>query len=208
MKNHNLLLPCIVSAIILLCSCGGKSNSKANDYFGEFPSMQKQYIAELDNQEQSTKEITDLAKAEKLFKENEQLKSEMKSKVEEYVATNPFSKPIPFEPLAGTKYTVKNVSVNLAQLGNLNLKFAITINSDIVSLEGNVEESLSIYYKAVDSKGMDIPGSITVASNATRANLIAGTEYEAFGSWNSQTIAQLEDFAKIIEIKRDEYDKK
>lgn len=73
---------------------------------------------------------------------------------------------------------------------------------------GGSVKNLFLYYKAKDSKGNDIPKSTTVPTNFKRAELIAGLEYEVFGTWQNKATKSMEDFAKLIEINREEYDKK
>jgi hypothetical protein len=38
--------------------------------------------------------------------------------------------------------------------------------------------------------------------------MTAGLEYEVFGTWQNKSTKNMEDFAKVVEIDRAEYDKK
>lgn len=194
---------------IALVSCGGGGASmKTNEFLGELPSLEKKYYSEIKEKEKKAEECTDMEEAFKLSKEAELLEKEKKQKIEEYIAANPLTKPVPFEALEGTRYTINGLVINKAQSGNLNLKLSMKINEDIKNEYGGIEKSLFIYYKAVDSRGIDIPDSKTVATNFKRIKLTTGTDYEAFGSWKSSEIMKMEDFAKVVEITKEEYDKK
>lgn len=143
-----------------------------------------------------------------LSKELKLLKEERKEKVKAYVEANPLTKPLPVKALDGIPYTIKEVTINKAQAGNLNVKFSITINEDMKNKYGGMEKSLFTYYKAVDSEGKEVPNSVTVATNFKRTPLEAGLEYEVFGSWQSDAVMSREDFAKVVQITKEEYDKK
>ena len=73
---------------------------------------------------------------------------------------------------------------------------------------GGIERTLFVYYKAQDSEGNDIENSTTVATNFGRQDLTAGTTYEAFGSWQSKAVKNMEGFAKVVEITKEEYNQK
>ncbi len=209
MKKLRLISGLMIITMFFLNSCGGGGFSTTeNEFLGKLPSIEKNYAEQLDEMETKIKECTDLEKAFKLEKEKGLLKEEKEKAIEEYVAANPLNKELPFEALAGTKYTINKVVVNKARAGNLNIKFLITINEEMRGKYGSLEKTLFVYFKALDSEGNYIANSTTVATNFASMKLVAGTEYEAFGSWQSKATRNMEDFAKIVEITREEYDKK
>lgn len=211
MKKVRLLPISLLMIAVWLYSCGGSGSGALvnNEFLGEYPSLEKQYVEKIEAKEQAIKESTDMDESFKLTKELELLKDEREQKVEEHVAANPLEgKELPFEALDGTAYTIKKVSVNKASSGNLNIKFDVTINEDIKSKYGNITKSLFIYYKAVDAQGNDIPNTTTVATNFKSEKMVAGLEYEVFGSWQTKAIINLENFAKVVEVTKEEYDNK
>ena len=52
---------------------------------------------------------------------------------------------------------------------------------------------------------MDIP--LTLMNRMLEKEIKAGTEVEAHGSWNTEAISNMEDFAKIRFVTKDEFDK-
>lgn len=61
----------------------------------------------------------------------------------------------------------------------------------------------------MDSKGNEIPGSKTTAMTHPTKKLKTGTVDEASGGgWRSSVIANLEDFGKIQQITKEEFNKK
>ncbi|MEA1972305.1 MAG: hypothetical protein U9N34_03300 [Candidatus Cloacimonadota bacterium] len=208
MKKHIVVLIGLATFFFSFISCGNQPSGNQNQYLGEIPSIEKQYYSKIEEKEESLKKCTDLKKAYKLDKEMKLLEEERKTKIKEYVSANPFTKPLPFKGLSGTAYTINDVTIRKASAGNLNLKFSATINEDMKNKYGGFEKYLFIYFKGVDSKGKTIEKSITVATNFKTEPLKAGLEYEAFGSWQTKALIHMEDFAKIVEITREEYDKK
>ncbi len=194
--------------MFLLSNCGNMSSNKNNEYLGQLPSLEKEYAEKISEKEKALKESTDFEDSFKLSKELKILKDERKTKITEYAEANPLTKELPYEPLSGTAYSSKNVVVNKASAGNLNIKIALKINQDIKNKYGGLEKSLFVYYKAVDSKGNDIPKSKTVATNFSREPLVAGLDYEVSGSWTSKAIQNMDDFAKVVEITKEEYSKR
>lgn len=207
MKNFMTTFISLTLLSFFLIGCGGGPSIKTNEYLGELPSLEKYYYEKTQEQEKKIKDNTDMNSALKLGKELEDIKNERKTKIEEYAATNPF-KPLPFESIKREEYTIKDVVVNRATYGTLNIKFNIKINKTIANQFGTTEKWLFVYYKAVDSKGVEISNSKTVATNAGRIELVEGIDYEAFGTWQSKATIGMEDFAKIVEITKEEYDAK
>jgi hypothetical protein len=207
MKKMIFSISAIVFSVVFLVSCGG-SKTIDNDFLGKFPSMEKNYAEKIAAKEEALEKVKNLSNAFKLSKEVDELKQEKKSKIEEYLKGNPLSKPLPFEALDNTPYTINELLVNTASAGNLNLKFDISLDQDIKNQWGFAERNLFIYYKAVDKNGEEVPNSKTVATNFARMELTAGTQYEAFGSWGARVIGNLENFAKVVEITKEEYEGK
>ena len=197
----------MIFTIIFLNSCGGGSSTKNNEFLGKLPSIEKNYTNQLDKKEKEIEECTDIGDAFKLEKEKKLLKKEKRDAIGEYVAAHPLNKDLPFQSLPYTKYTIEKVVVNKASSSNLNIKFVITINEDIKTDYGPVSKRLFVFFKALDSKGNYISKSKTVATNFSKIKLVAGAEYEAFSSWQNEATRNMEDFAKIIEITEEEYEK-
>lgn len=194
--------------VFIINSCGGGPSNQNNEYLGEIPSIEKHYFTEIDAKENEMEETTDMDDSFALSKEIKLIKKELKTEVKKYASANPLNKSLPFQALDGLPYTVNEVTINKAQAGNLNIKFTITINEDMKNKYGGMEKSLFTYYKAVDSEGKEVPNSVTVATNFKRTPLEAGLEYEVFGSWQSDAVMNREDFAKVVQITKEEYDKK
>lgn len=207
MKKVFFRISAIVFSIVYLGSCGG-SKTIDNEFLGKLPSLEKNYTEKINAKGEALENAKNLGAAMKLSNEIQELEQEKKDKINEYLEANPLVKPLPFSALEGTPYTINEVVVNVASAGNLNLKFDVTVDQDIKSQWGNIENRLFVYYKAVDKNGEEIPNSKTVATNFGREQLLAGTQYEAFGSWGSRVIGQLENFAKVVEISKEEYDGK
>ncbi|HRS53311.1 MAG TPA: hypothetical protein P5250_01220 [Bacteroidales bacterium] len=205
-KNKNVLY--LFVAIFILSSCVSKSGKIIkNEYLDELPSIEKQYLLKIKEKGEAIKKCTDMNKAFKLSKELNLIKEEKNKKIEKYSKIL-INKELPFEGLKNKPYFIKNISINNVTSGNLNIKFTITINEDIKNNYGNLENRLFIYYKALDKNGQEISNSKTIATNFGQIELKKGSEYEAFGTWQSSAIINLENFAKIVEITKEEYDKK
>lgn len=204
MKNKILTLFFVSLIALFLSNCGGGGTN--NEYLGKIPSLTKQYYNEIEEKEKDLKKCTDMNDAFKLGKELKLLEEEEKTKMKEYVSANSFNKPLPFKALDSSAYTIKKITINNAS--NLNIKFSVTINEDIKNKWGGIEKNLFLYYKALDSQGKDIENSKTVAANFARKELKAGLEYEVFGSWSTNAIINMEDFAKVVQITKEEYNGK
>jgi len=199
------LLTLVILAFPIIC-CTGESGSD-NQFLGKFPAIEQKYGKLIDAKNEEAKNSTDMNEALKLDKEARQLKEEQKAKVEEFLKQNPLKgKVLPFQPLPGTHYTVDQVEINLAQPGNLNLKFSATINEVVKGKYGSVSRKLPIYFKAVDAAGNEIPNTKTVAINTSMPRKVeVGTKIESYGSWTGSKLAALSDFAKVVEITQEEY---
>lgn len=205
------VLAVFISVCLLISihtGCGSEPEMVTNPYLGEIPSLESHYAEKIADKEAEIKANKDLEKAFKLGKELEELQDERKRKIEAYVEANPLIKPLPFQALPDMPYTIIDIKVNRVAAGNLNLKFTMNIDEDLKNQYGSPEKMLFIYFKAVDSRGNDIPNSITVATNARTTPLTAGSVYEAFGTWQSKSLRHMADFAKVVEVTREEYDRR
>lgn len=207
MKKNLLKIFATAFVIFCLASCGG-SNLVDNEFLGKFPSIEKNFTEKIRAKEVALDKAKDLASAFKLSQEIETLEEEKKNKIKEYLDGNPLSKPLPFLALEGSPYTINQVVVNNVSAGRLNIRFDLTIDQDIMSKWGYVDDTLFVYFKAVDKNGEEITDSKTVATNFGKSQLLAGSAYEAFGNWGSSVIGRLESFARVVEISREEYRQK
>jgi hypothetical protein len=205
MKSLSYVLGSLVLTSTLMTSCGGAS-IKENEYLGKAPSMVKNYYEDIAEKEQELKENTKMENAFELQKEIELLEDEMDEAVEKYVNENPdlINKEVPVEALPDTKYTVNSATITRIST-SVNLLFTLTMDEDLKNEYGGTEKSILFYFKAIDSEGKAIPEAISVATSfGSREPLVAGTKYEAKGSLR---IENLEDFAKIVQITKEEYEK-
>ncbi len=188
MKNYIISFLAFITFLFFLNSCGSESSSVDNEFLGKLPSLEKQYYNEMQEKEKEIKECTDMEDSFTLTKELKLLKEELKNNIDEYLTANPITSSLPFQGLSGTQYTIKDVKVNKASAGNLNIKFLLTINEDMKNKYGGMVKNLFIYFKAQDSKGNDIPKTTTVATNFKHKEMVAGLEFLALGKINQPEI--------------------
>jgi hypothetical protein len=206
MKKMFFRISAIVISVVYLASCGG-SKTIDNEFLGKFPSMEKNYAEKIAAKEEALEKAKNLNSAFKLSREIEEIKKERREKINEYLEKAPLEKQLPFEALEGTSYTINGVVVNSASAGTLKLMFDVTIDEDIKRDFGwGMANFVNIYYKALDKNGQEIPYTKSVAVNSDYAQLIAGTELQAFGTWFSNGVRNLENFAKIVEITKEEFE--
>ena len=192
--KKNILILFVVLTIGLLVGCGGNVQ---NEFLGEVPSIAKHYDNKIEAKEKAMEDCTDMAEAFKLEKEKKQLKKEKRAKIKEYVAANPF-KPLPFQALPGTAYTVKEAAIT--EYGSLRL--SVTIDKDIKNKYGGLEKRLFIYFKAVDSNGNEIQNTKNAATRLFGKALKAGSQCDLSSPW---PMRYMEDFAKLVQITEQEY---
>ena len=199
-----LIISALAMAVLLLTSCSGGGGVSNNEFLGEFPSMTKKYQQQINQKEKERKECTDMDEAFKLGKELKLLKDESKEKIQEYIDAKQLKgTELPVNTISGLPYTINKAEINIIKPGKLIIKFTIKINEDIKT------SPLFVYYKALDSKGNEIPGSKTTAMTLPSKKLKTGTVDEASGGgWYSSVIANLEDFGKIQQITKEEFNKK
>lgn len=70
-----------------------------------------------------------------------------------------------------------------------------------------MEGTLLIYFVATDKDGNPIENTKTVAANMGREKMTAGTQVDLTGVWKSKAIRNLENFASIRQITKEEYEK-
>lgn len=204
-KNY-FIISAVISAF-LLTSCGGGMKTIKNEFLGEIPSIEKHYAEKTAEKEKELKESKDINKAFKLSKEVDELKEEWKTKVEEAFKAGLPVKSLPFESMGSKAYSVDMVTVASATKSNISLKFSVTVLEDLKNEWDITVKDLFIYFKAVDKSGNDIEGSKTVAVNFGRIEMKAGTKAELTGTWQSKAIINMEQFAAVKEITKDEYEK-
>jgi hypothetical protein len=192
--------------ILLLTCCGGGMKISKNEFLGEIPSLQKYYSAKIDEKHKELKACTDMGKAFKLDKEEQLLKEEWDAKITESMKANPLTTPLPFEPLKDQPYTINKISVNNVNSMGFGIKISLKINTDI-KFE---YKDIWVYYKAIDKDGKEIQGTKlqSLIRQELGKDLKTGTEVEATGCWTITAISDMENFAKIKFITKDEYDKK
>ncbi|MDD4609366.1 MAG: hypothetical protein WCQ82_08955 [Bacteroidaceae bacterium] len=207
MKKLSPIFSSIITISILI-ACGGDTVT-SNKYLGEYPSMVKSYYNKKEKKAKEVKECTDMQQAFKLSKEEDALKEKAEKKIKEHLELHPIvDTELPFTAIDNAYYTLTKVVVNKSYPASLNLKFIVNIKQDITNKYGGIEKRLFLYYKAIDSAGNDIAGTKTVATNFKRIELKAGLNYEVFGTWKGSSVANLEDFAKVVEITEQEYKEK
>jgi hypothetical protein len=193
------------SLTLLLTSCGGGMKTSKNEFLGEIPSIQKYYHAKIDEKDKELKACTDMNKAFKLDKEAELLKQEWDAKIAESLKTNPLTAPIPFEPLKDQSYTIDKISFSNVNSMGFGIKLSIKVDTEIKF----DNKDIFLYYIAIDKDGKEIQGTKTrsLIRQDYGKDLKAGTEVETSGSWPTKAICNMEDFAKIKFITKDEFDK-
>jgi len=197
-------------AAILISSCGGSGagfSSSSNEYLNYLPSIAKDYTQKIEDKEKAIHENTSLDNAFKLEKELDLLKEEWAAKIKESNTANPLTKPLPFDALPDMPYTINKIRIDNDKVykANITMVFDVIINKDIKNTYGSFEKSMFVYYTALDKKGDEIPRTASVAAAySNRAELKAGVNLNL--SAQLSPLANLEDFAKIKIITKEEYD--
>ncbi len=202
---NSILIVCLFG--VLFSACGGGMKTVNNEFLGTIPSIEKHYSEKLEKMEQDLKECKDMQKAYKISKEIDLLKDEWKQKTEDAFKAGLPAKSLPFESIGNEAYNVDMVTVNSITKGNISLKFTVSILEDLKNEWDITVKDLFIYFKAVDKAGNDIEGSKTVAVNMGRTEMKAGTIAELSGVWQSKAIINMEQFAAVKEITKEEYEK-
>jgi hypothetical protein len=204
MKTKTFLLMATVSALILT-SCGGGMKTSKNEFLGEIPSIQKYYHAKVDEKSKELKACTDINKAFKLDKEEQQLEQEWETKIADCMKANPLTAGLPFDQPKDRLFPVTKVAVSLVNRHGFQIKLSIKFDKDI-KFE---YKDFCLYYVAVGKDGKDIPGTKlqSFINQGQMQDIKAGTESEATGCWTIAALSNMEDFAKIRFVSKDEFDK-
>lgn len=211
MKTKLSIAVLVLVSMMLLTSCGGSvigTGYSGNEYLNQLPSIAKDYEIKIAAKEKEIHDCTDMDEAFKLEKELDLLKEDWDAKIKESHAANPVYKSLPFEELANAPYKVTGLQVEQDKVykSNVTIKFDITIPRDIKNEYGSFEKNLFIFFQALDKAGNEIPEVISVATNATRNELKAGSTLVVTGQLGP--LAKLGDFAMLRLISREDYDKK
>jgi hypothetical protein len=204
MKTKTFLLMATVS-VLLMTSCGGGMKSSKNEFLGEIPSIQKYYHARVDEKSKELKACTDINKAFKLDKEEQQLEQEWETKIADCMKANPLTAGLPFDQPKDRLFPVTKIAVSLVNRHGFQIKLSIKFDKDI-KFE---YMDLCLYYVAVGKDGKDIPGTKlqSFINQGQMQDIKAGTETEATGCWTINALNNMEDFAKIRFVSKDEFDK-
>jgi hypothetical protein len=204
MKKNYLFFVAVVILVLSMASCGGSGEKKAksNGLLGDVPSIMNDYQTKIDEKELAVKECTDLEKAFKLGKELELLEDEYKAKMTEYLAgANLSGTEVPFEPATHEDFTASKAEIDTVLAnGHVNFKFTAKMNDNFKPQR----YSPFLYFKFQDAQGNDIPEAKTVAAKF-RFDATPGMEIEIIGGMKGDKISN---FAKIVEITKEEYDMK
>jgi hypothetical protein len=206
MKTKINVIMAISSLLIFLTtSCGGGMKTTKNEFLGEIPSIQKYYSAKVQEKSKELKACTDMNKAFKLDKEEQNLEQEWETKISDCMKANPLTAAIPFEQPKDQLYPVTRINVSVVNRHGFQIKLAIKFDKDI-KFEF---KDFCLYYVGVGKDGKDIPSSkLRSFINQGQTNDIkAGTETETTGCWTHTALSDMEDFAKIRFVSKDEYDK-
>lgn len=193
----------IIGLALFIISCAS-SGVKENKYLGKIPGLVAKYKTEKQKQEEKIASCKDYTKVRELDDELKALQKKADSELDAYLKEATANKVIPFEGLPDMPYTIESVEINNVSTYTLNLKFNISILKEGYSWMNK----LFVYFKAVDSNGSEIPGTKTVASTASRKDPVVGELYQIFGGWTTNDVINLSDFAKVVEISKEEYNAK
>ncbi len=211
-SNIITIISCL-SLVILLQSCGGEVSS--NQYLGKLPGIAKKYSQEIESTKKELKESKDMNEAFGLQKELDNLKDESENAVKEYIANNNLES-IPFEMKTDHPFTIKDIKIDPKnhRISSLDLVASVKFNknltaNDIREMYGGFGSTINAYAQVIDSKGTPLHNTvfqikIPYSQNEFRAK--EGVEYTMKGTIFK--LAELENFAKINFISKDEYNKK
>jgi hypothetical protein len=190
-----------------------------NPYVKNLPQLERERIEEAKQLQQELRQLlaTDLEKGEAFrlqVKEKARLWDE---KISEYVGTNLVGQTIPLKPLEGRPYAFDDLTIayytgaDKIPLNSLKTKTTATITQDLTGDSADVGDfilgrNFSIYVKAVDLDGNDIPDIKGVSlSSARGAELVEGRTFELYLNVGSRDVVRLDNFGGFVEITRDEY---
>ena len=127
-------------------------------------------------------------------------------KTNELKSTIASAKPVAFELAENLPFTIKSIEIDKDKIykDNLTLNFELVIDKDNKTRHGQLATRLFVFYKAVDNKGKDIPGVVSVATNYNKEKLTKGKSLTVSGQLGSLDL--LENFAKLQIISKEEYE--
>lgn len=191
--------------IFLLTSCGGGVKTTNNEFLGEIPSIQKYYSAKVEEKTRELKACTDMNKAFKLDKEEQLLEQEWETKISDCMKANPLTALLPFEQPKDPQFPVTKIAVSTVNRHGFQIRLSVKFDKDI-KFE---YKDLCVYYVAVGKDGKDIQGSKlqSYINQGQMKDIKAGTETETTGCWTHSALSNMEDFAKIRFVSKEEYDK-
>ena len=142
-------------------------------------------------------------------KEIDLLNDEWKEKIKEEYKNNPLEKSLPFEISYEANFEIQDIKVKEGNKGGMPIAFTVKLNEDMKNEWGQFEKHFFIYYCAIDKDGVELEGTKTVAVNAFgREELKSGLVFEVTGSWQTKGIINLEEFAKVRVITKEQYEMK
>lgn len=209
-KKLNLATFAVAAMAFALTSCGGGSSVKTNEYFGDIPKMQSE-ICDKNQELEGFKELevpsqNDYAKYAELEKEVKNLKKTVHSKIEEYFNTNKMEgKAIPFE----TSTNVSDYKITSIKLDKVD-GYGVILSVDFDLLNPTKKflknyEGFKTMYKAVNEAGN--PLLVDEGRTYLSKNYKKGETSNTSISFSFEQMCKLGDFAKIVAIDRDEYNK-
>ncbi len=212
-KKLNLATFAVAAMAFVLTSCGGGGGGgsvKTNEYFGDIPKMQSE-ICDKNQELEGFKELevpsqNDYSKYAELEKEVKNLKTTVRSKIEEYFNTNKMEgKAIPFETTANVS-DYKITSVKLDKVDGYGV--ILSVDFDLLNPTKKFlknHEGFKTMFKAVDETGnaLLVDKGRTYLSENFKKGEISNTSI----SFSFEQMCKLGNFAKIVAIDRDEYNK-
>jgi len=203
MKSSRIILS-IFAILFIIAACNNTSEIESyinNPFFGDYPSTNR-HFDKIITQKEAAYNKAKGRKAKKILEEIKALRQKKADAIEAFVAAQPQKTLLPFERLDNTPYNITNVFVEQFSHGAVRLQFDMVITEDIPDIL-----YLITYYKAIDNNGNTIPYSKIAATKNARHVFDAGSTYTAYGVWAvPETIYDLEYFAKVVEITKDEFD--
>lgn len=223
MIKVNVLLTGVVACVLMSCG-GGNSNSnsgvveavKSNGFFGDLPNLTTEMLEpqkELAALEKKSKDITTEKELGQIFEKamelNEKIKqkeSEMEPKIKEYFAGSGLvGTELPFEVSpAVDRYSVKSIKIKELKGDWL----VMTVDFDLLKptekfLKG--WEGYQIYFNIVDASGKTIFTDPAYLFNIK--DYKEGETSQVLISFSYSQISQLGDFAKMVAVTHEEYNK-
>jgi hypothetical protein len=157
--------------------------------------------------EEELNKCIDILEAYRLDKELNLIKKEWNTRIKESNTSNPITKSLPYIALSDADYTINKITVIPYKVysTHITIQFDITISKDIKNDYGGFQNSLFIYYQAIDKKGNAIPKTTSLATNFNENKLITGFTFSISGQLGP--LAELENFKIIKLISQKEYNK-